>query len=219
MIKLSLFLSLIWCVFAVPKDVSVSYSISDTEHFKPLGVIKFKSSPNREADIGTKFDVSANTLTSLKRDIQTGIQSNADLYYLSFDDSTFITSLPLCLISDSNLAHKIDIVIGKDENNIASITLHPYSLVEASINGTCVDSHGVSKDFKNEAEFVIEVVRPNQIPPPDTLTFLTRIEKEQKARQAGGDADNRGFFQKYWVYIAVALVMLVVSNAMAPQEG
>uniref|UniRef100_A0A0K0ELI3 ER membrane protein complex subunit 10 n=1 Tax=Strongyloides stercoralis TaxID=6248 RepID=A0A0K0ELI3_STRER len=201
---------------AVPKDVVVKFAISDYKKTEVLGYLKFQHVYNSGPNITSYFSPEKNALKNLKNQIQNALQSDEQMYYLSLDNDKFITSLPLCILAESNLAHRLDVVIGEDENEIKSITLHPYESYIGHLNGTCPESKGLAKEFKKDPEFHVKIFRPIPIPNPDYRTFVKRLEKEKQQRAAGGDGDNRSFLQKYWLYIALFVLIFVISSAANP---
>uniref|UniRef100_A0A0K0FNM2 ER membrane protein complex subunit 10 n=1 Tax=Strongyloides venezuelensis TaxID=75913 RepID=A0A0K0FNM2_STRVS len=218
-ITILLFLTLCLCknLLAVPKDVNVKFGISDYKKVELLGHLTFEEAYNKGSNITSHFVPEKNALTYLKNQIQNALQTDEHMYYLSFDNGKFITSLPLCILAESNLAHRLDVVIGEEGDEIKSITLHPYETYTGHLNGTCPESKGLAKEFKKEPEFHVQIFRPIPIPNPDTQTFVKRLEKEKQQRAAGGEGDNRSFLQKYWLYIALFVLIFVISSAANPE--
>uniref|UniRef100_A0A0N4ZRB7 ER membrane protein complex subunit 10 n=1 Tax=Parastrongyloides trichosuri TaxID=131310 RepID=A0A0N4ZRB7_PARTI len=204
-------------VEAVPKDISVKFAISNYKDSENLGNLKFQQVFNTGSNVTAYFVSEKNALTNLKNKIQNAIQSDEQIYYLSLDNDKFITSLPLCILAESNLFHRLDVVLGEDENEVKSITLHPYDSYIGHLNGSCPESKGLAKEFKKDPEFYVQVFKSSPIPYPDTQTFVKKIEKEKQQRVAGGDGDNRSFLQKYWLYIALFVLLFVISSAANPE--
>jgi len=70
-----------------------------------------------------------------------------------------------------------------------------------------------SFDDQSEIKFdeVVNTNQPKYASGPDTAGFLEKIEKEM-AQRKNQNVDNRSFFQKYWIYIAIFVVMMTISG-------
>jgi len=58
---------------------------------------------------------------------------------------------------------------------------------------------------------IVHTKQPKYASGPDTAGFLEKVEKEMALRQ-NQNVDNRSFFQKYWLYIVIFLVVMVFNS-------
>ncbi|KZC07706.1 ER membrane protein complex subunit 10 [Dufourea novaeangliae] len=60
---------------------------------------------------------------------------------------------------------------------------------------------------------------PDGGPVPDTATYIQKLEREREARERGEAKDNRPYFLKYWMYIVLAFIFVVISSAINPEAA
>ena len=62
-------------------------------------------------------------------------------------------------------------------------------------------------------EFFTKVDYTQQAPPPipDTVSYIEKLETEKREKMMN-PPDNRGFLQKYWMYILPAVVILLLNS-------
>lgn len=69
--------------------------------------------------------------------------------------------------------------------------------------------------LRNGHNTTLQLRTPSAATPPDTATFIQKLESMNKEKTE--NKDNRSFFAKYWMYIVPIVVILVISNG--GQEG
>ncbi|CAG0917472.1 unnamed protein product [Notodromas monacha] len=73
------------------------------------------------------------------------------------------------------------------------------------------------KDFEFNTTLEIRTIEPGPI--PETASYIQKIEQEKLAKERGEGKDNRSFFSKYWMYIVIGLVFLMMTGANNPEQG
>ncbi|XP_063724230.1 ER membrane protein complex subunit 10-like [Symsagittifera roscoffensis] len=63
----------------------------------------------------------------------------------------------------------------------------------------------------DEFSTVVDYIAHSPSPAPDTQSFLDKIKEEQREKLAN-PPDNRGFLQKYWMYILPAVLILFMNS-------
>ncbi|TKR83020.1 hypothetical protein L596_016677 [Steinernema carpocapsae] len=122
-----------------------------------------------------------------------------------------------CLLLRSNLAHLFQVSIDPEKQTVFSIALFPDGLYEAGADYNNCEGVQLASDAKFSSN--VRVVKSGELPTPDTVSYLQKMERERHARQHGAQQDNRSFIAKYWMYIVPVVAFMVISNAIAPEQN
>uniref|UniRef100_A0AC34R985 Uncharacterized protein n=1 Tax=Panagrolaimus sp. JU765 TaxID=591449 RepID=A0AC34R985_9BILA len=119
--------------------------------------------------------------------------SKNGMYYLRSKD--LLTSNSACLLLRSNLAHSIAVTIDQERGSLESLTVFPDGIYDAGIDLLDCTDFDAAKPSKIKTQVVVTTVQ--ELPSPDTVSYLQRLEEEKRARQHGAAQDNRSFLAKY----------------------
>lgn len=123
---------------------------------------------------------------------------------------SFLSFVKACLLVESGLSDTITISVDQSGSVIA--------VTESSVCSIC---EGIQKSPSELQEFNTTIFFKNieQGPMPDTASYIQKMEREREARERGETKDNRSFFAKYWIYIVVFFLFIVVSSVANPEAG
>uniref|UniRef100_A0A915PJS6 ER membrane protein complex subunit 10 n=1 Tax=Setaria digitata TaxID=48799 RepID=A0A915PJS6_9BILA len=122
-----------------------------------------------------------------------------------------------CLMLQANGAHHFRLLLDTDHQNLQSLAVFPENLFAVEINYQFCKTKSFAEDIEIGGSVVVNTVK--ELPLPDTVSYIQKMEKERQARQHGAQQDNRSFIQKYWMYIAAALIFMVISNAATAEQS
>ncbi|XP_015429278.1 PREDICTED: ER membrane protein complex subunit 10 [Dufourea novaeangliae] len=125
---------------------------------------------------------------------------------VSGNEITFLTSVPACYLLGSDLENNIIIWLDSIGEPIA---------VSHTSSGPC----SVLSPFTNMWITNVVLKYPDGGPVPDTATYIQKLEREREARERGEAKDNRPYFLKYWMYIVLAFIFVVISSAINPEAA
>lgn len=124
----------------------------------------------------------------------------------SGSEITFLTSVPACYLLGSDLEDVITIWLDSADEPI---------VVSQSSPGPC----SIESPFTNMWTTNVIIKYPDGGPVPDTATYIQKLEREREARERGEAKDNRPYLSKYWMYIFLAFIFVVLSSATNPEAG
>ena len=113
-------------------------------------------------------------------------------FYLNF--SHYIASFQ-CLFLRSNLAHSIAVTVDQERGSVESLTLFPNGIYDAP--APALDCSDFVPEGTPKLSTKVTVTSVQELPAPDTVAYLQRLEEEKRARQHGATQDNRSFLAKY----------------------
>ncbi|VDK76725.1 unnamed protein product [Litomosoides sigmodontis] len=213
------------CVHAVGHwSISLQYSASAVDEFVPLGSITvdrafdnnytahFQSSVNPSNWRNNLLEAAKNGWTYRVK----AMNDNGDVQGYSEPVDGIITIRLQCLMLRANGAHHFRMLWDPDRQDLQSLAVFPENLNSVGINHFC-ETNDFTDDSKLRGSIVVNTV--NELPLPDSVSYIRKMEKERQARQHGAQQDNRSFIQKYWMYIAAALIFMVISNATTAEQG
>uniref|UniRef100_A0A0R3S1U7 ER membrane protein complex subunit 10 n=1 Tax=Elaeophora elaphi TaxID=1147741 RepID=A0A0R3S1U7_9BILA len=122
-----------------------------------------------------------------------------------------------CLMLQANGAHHFRVLLDPDRQNLQSLAVFPENLFSVGTNYHSCEANSFTEESKIKGSVVVNTI--NELPLPDAVSYIRKMEKERQARQHGAQQDNRSFIQKYWMYIVAALIFMIVSNATAAEQG
>uniref|UniRef100_A0A0N4ULP8 ER membrane protein complex subunit 10 n=1 Tax=Dracunculus medinensis TaxID=318479 RepID=A0A0N4ULP8_DRAME len=114
------------------------------------------------------------------------------------------------IILAANMDHQFRLLFNTDRQTIQSLAVFPGNVINHEEN--ILQTKDIVK-----GSITVNTIR--ELPLPDTMSYIQKMEKERQARQHGAQNDNRSFIQKYWMYIAAAVVLMVISNAAAAEQA
>jgi ER membrane protein complex subunit 10 len=90
--------------------------------------------------------------------------------------------------------------------------------VRQSVSGGALSDYQNLKQLDVEsklAEFntYISIKHTELAPIPDTSSFIQKMERERDLRERGETKDNRSCFAKYWMYIVLVAILVLISGA------
>ncbi|XP_076294875.1 ER membrane protein complex subunit 10 [Lasioglossum baleicum] len=121
-------------------------------------------------------------------------------------ETTFLTSVPACYLLGSDLEDIITIWLDSMAEPIAISQTSP---------GPC----SIQNPFTNMWTTDVVVKYPDGGPVPDTATYILKVEREREARERGEAKDNRPYLSRYWMYIFLAFIFVVLSAATNPEAA
>ncbi|XP_043251141.1 ER membrane protein complex subunit 10 [Colletes gigas] len=124
----------------------------------------------------------------------------------SGNEITFLTSVPACYLLGSDLEDVITIWLDSAAEPI---------VVSQTSPGPC----SLESPFTNMWTTNVIVKYPDGGPVPDTATYIQKLVREREARERGEAKDNRPYLSRYWMYIFLAFIFIVLSSATNPEAG
>ncbi|XP_053984236.1 ER membrane protein complex subunit 10 [Hylaeus anthracinus] len=124
----------------------------------------------------------------------------------SGNEITFLTSVPVCYLLGSDLEDIITVWLDSAAEPIAVSQTSP---------GPC----SLESPLTNMWTTNVIVKYPDGGPVPDTATYIQKLEREREARERGEAKDNRPYLSRYWMYIFLAFIFVVLSSAPNPEAG
>jgi hypothetical protein len=116
-----------------------------------------------------------------------------------------------CALYESRLSDKLTVHIDQTGNLIAT-----------SISPTipyCSGSAEISKNQLSNFNTTVFVQQTAVGPVPETQAYIQKLEQEKIEKAKGQQADNRGFFAKYWMYIVPVVIFFMMFQSMDPNAG
>ncbi|MFH4982223.1 hypothetical protein AB6A40_008932 [Gnathostoma spinigerum] len=212
-------LSLVFLVFVfilvTPWQIPVEYGTTEEGKFSPLGIIYAERL--YDGNFTGRFEASASAdsvFEALKRSID-----HDGLYIVRTTSGGSIIQgyNEPCLMTRASLMHDFRVGIDADRQIVLSLSVYPKNLYVAGKDYRKCDATILEKPRMIHGSVVLSSF--GELPSPDTISYIKKLEKEKLTRQQGAQQDNRSFIQKYWMYIAVAIVFMVISNAAASEQG
>ncbi|XP_031838363.1 ER membrane protein complex subunit 10 [Nomia melanderi] len=124
----------------------------------------------------------------------------------SGNEITFLTSVPACYLLGSDLEDVITVWLDSSGEPI---------VVSQTSPGPC----STENPFTNMWTTNVVVKYPDGGPVPDTATYIQKLEREREARERGEAKDNRPYLSRYWMYIFLAFIFIVLSAATNPEAA
>ncbi|KAL3990614.1 hypothetical protein ACH3XW_32505 [Acanthocheilonema viteae] len=196
-------------------SISLQYSASDIDDFISLGsIIVDRTIDNNYT---ARFQSSVNP-SKWKNDLLQAAKNGWTYRVKAHSDKGDVQGYnEPCLMLGANGAHHFRILLEPDRQDLQSLAVFPENLFSVGTNYHFCETNSFAEDSKIRGSVVVNTV--NELPLPDTVSYIRKMEKERQARQHGAQQDNRSFIQKYWMYIAAALIFMVISNATTTEQG
>jgi len=195
-------------------DVSSAQSTVILEHsfdqgpnpiFSKRGTITIQSLKNGAAHYMPEGPLSDEDRDQLK------LISKADGFYrirvstrAGAQQSYISTFIKACLLYEASLDDFITINVDL-AGNLLGLTIQtdvPY----------CAGAEVLDDDLSFHTHIHVAQTAPGPI--PETQLYIQKIEQEKADKAKGAQADNRGFFGKYWMYIVpLVIFMMFASNS------
>ncbi|XP_078053286.1 ER membrane protein complex subunit 10 [Augochlora pura] len=125
----------------------------------------------------------------------------------SGSEMTFLTSVPACYL------------IGSDLEDIITIWLdslgEPIAVTQTSPGPCSTETPLVTSMWTTD----VLVKYPDGGPVPDTATYILKVEREREARERGEAKDNRPYLSRYWMYIFLIFIFIVLTAATNPEAA
>ncbi|KAE9554117.1 hypothetical protein FO519_002654 [Halicephalobus sp. NKZ332] len=210
--RIFIFFSTFVCII-VAEDLKMDLEYSfDGSRFSSFGSLSIKQGldGNYTGSIKPNSGLDTVLLDGLKDSAK-----NGGLYYLRSGD--LLTSNFPCLFLRSNLAHSVAVTVDQERGSVESLTLFPQGIYDAPASDSDCSDFTAEGTPKLTAKVTVTSVQ--ELPSPDTVTYLQKIEDEKRSRQHGAAQDNRSFLAKYWMYIVPVVIFMVISGAMGGEEG
>uniref|UniRef100_A0A0M3I714 ER membrane protein complex subunit 10 n=1 Tax=Ascaris lumbricoides TaxID=6252 RepID=A0A0M3I714_ASCLU len=204
-------LSVVTCDWRIPLE----YSLSDNDVFTTLGTISVERS--FDGNYTARF-ISSADINELIKQMHHAITERY-LYRVRIkDDSGHIQGYNHpCLMLRANLAHQFRISLDTDRQLVHSLAVFPENLFVAGPDYERCVTHEIRSNATLRGSVALNTV--GELPIPDTMSYIQKMEKERLARQHGAQQDNRSFLQKYWMYIAAGFIFILISNAAAGEQN
>uniref|UniRef100_A0A8R1TQQ9 ER membrane protein complex subunit 10 n=1 Tax=Onchocerca volvulus TaxID=6282 RepID=A0A8R1TQQ9_ONCVO len=195
--------------------IDLQYSTSDIDDFVSLGSITMDRTFDN--NYTAHFQSSVNP-SKWQNDLLQAAK-NGWIYRVRADSDKEVVQgyNEPCLMLQTNGAHHFRLLLDPDHQNLQSLAVFPENLYSVGTNYHSCETELFVKDSKINGSVVVNTI--NELPLPDTVSYIQKMEKERQARQHGAQQDNRSFIQKYWMYIAAALIFMVISNATAAEQN
>ncbi|VDO35612.1 unnamed protein product [Brugia timori] len=211
--------------------IDLQYSASDADDFVPLGSITVDRTFDSNYTAYFQSSVNPNKWQS---DLLRATK-NGWIYRVRADnDKENVQGYnEPCLMLQANGAHHFRVLLDPDRQNLQSLAVFPENLFYVGTNYHFCETNSFAEESKIRGSVVVNTI--NELPlakrqffemctlmvslRPDTISYIRKMEKERQARQHGAQQDNRSFIQKYWMYIAAALIFMVISNATTAEQG
>uniref|UniRef100_A0A1I7Y2M3 ER membrane protein complex subunit 10 n=1 Tax=Steinernema glaseri TaxID=37863 RepID=A0A1I7Y2M3_9BILA len=198
--------------------IDVDYSVENDagagqSSYSPLGAILVDRLP--DGNFTGRFRA-ANGITAQLTEKLVEAAKNPQSIYRIRSGNVFSFNEP-CLLLRSNLAHLFHVSIDPQKQSIFSISVFPDGLYEAGADYANCQGVELAPDARFTAN--VRVLKSGELPTPDTVSYLQKMERERQNRQHGAQQDNRSFIAKYWMYIVPVVAFVVISNAMTPEQG
>ncbi|KAM3727654.1 ER membrane protein complex subunit [Dirofilaria immitis] len=213
-----LFLLLIYIQYIQAVDhwrIGLQYSVSDKDDFVSLGsIIVDKTFDNNY----TAHFQSLISPSKWHNDLVEAVK-NGWIYRVRVDnDKEDVQGYnEPCLMLQANGAHHFRLLLDPDRQNLQSLAIFPENLLSVGANYHSCETKSFAENNKISGSVIINTI--NELPLPDAVSYIRKMEKERQARQHGAQQDNRSFIQKYWMYIAAALIFMVISNATTAEQS
>ncbi|XP_073245641.1 ER membrane protein complex subunit 10-like [Porites lutea] len=200
---------------------TVEHCLSEEEDavFKPRGTIYVKTVKSSTGTISQTEPLSLDEVENLKDLALKDGYYRIQLRPKSMDggvgiDSSVSTFVKACSLFTSKLTETITLTLDN--------TGHLYGVGLIVPDGGCqaksLNWDAVSLPSQFNSSVVVMLQGTGQL--PDTQTYIQRLEKEKREKQAGKTQDNRSFLAKYWMYIVpVVIFMMLTSQQPEQQEG
>ncbi|KAK0407181.1 hypothetical protein QR680_019057 [Steinernema hermaphroditum] len=198
--------------------IDVDYSVQNDAgagqpSYSPLGAILIDRLP--DGNFTGRFRATDGITKQLEEKLVEAAKNPQSIYRVR-TGNVFSFNEP-CLLLRSNLAHLIQVAIDPQKQTIFSISLFPDGLYEAGADYNNCQGVQLAPNARFSAN--VRIVKSGELPTPDTVSYLQKMERERQARQHGAQQDNRSFIAKYWMYIVPVVAFVVISNAMTPEQG
>eukprot|EP00035_Acanthoeca_spectabilis_P039607 m.63705 g.63705 ORF g.63705 m.63705 type:complete len:224 (-) comp9675_c0_seq1:2258-2929(-) len=187
---------------AAPSTLVIEYSL-DGAAFTKRGEVTLKSSGGNSATISQPFE--AAHATSLYEVAEKGgnyilrVRRQGDPEDLAVQ--SFVSA---CSYYQSGMSDSITLYL--DEND------RPQS-VQVSSTGKCKATMKKKKITKFRSNFAIK--RGDKGPQPFVEEYVAKMEE----RQNGEGEEQKGFFQKYWMYLVPVYLFILLSQAGGGEDG
>uniref|UniRef100_A0A0N5CPQ2 ER membrane protein complex subunit 10 n=1 Tax=Thelazia callipaeda TaxID=103827 RepID=A0A0N5CPQ2_THECL len=122
-----------------------------------------------------------------------------------------------CLMLKVNGAHHFRLLLDSARQELQSLTVFPENLFSVGPNYHICETESFEDINKIRGSVAVDTIK--ELPLPDTISYIQKMEKERQSRQHGAQQDKRSFIQKYWMYIVAAIVFMVISNAAAGEQS
>lgn len=112
-----------------------------------------------------------------------------------------------CALYESRLSDKLTLHVDLSGNLIAASlsTVLPY----------CSGDVRLANHDLTQFNTTVDVEQMVAGPAPETQAYIQKLEQEKIEKAKGQQADNRGFFAKYWMYIVPALIFVMMSQSLS----
>ncbi|EFO19165.1 hypothetical protein LOAG_09329 [Loa loa] len=195
--------------------VDLQYSASDTDDFILLGTITVDRTLDN--NYTAYFESSVNP-SKWQSDLLQAAK-NGWTYRVRVDsDKEDVQGYnEPCLMLRANGVHHFRVFLDPDHQNLQSLAIFPENLFTVGTNYHFCETDSFTEGSKIRGSVIVNTI--NELPLPDAVSYIRKMEKERQARQHGAQQDNRTFIQKYWMYIAAALIFMVISNATTAEQS
>ena len=92
----------------------------------------------------------------------------------------------------------------QERGSVESLTLFPNEIYDAPISALDCSEFVPEGSPKPTAKVTVTSVQ--ELPAPDTVAYLQRLEEEKRSRQHGAAQDNRSFLAKYVSFCKLDLI-------------
>lgn len=216
LIRLLLFITTIFTLGLCEWQIPVQYSLAGgDDDFKSLGLITIERT--FDGNYTGKFNSNADTNVIWNEFIDAA--NGGRFYRVRAETAKGIIQgyNEPCLMLRSKLAHQFRLSIDSDRETLLSLSVFPEGLYAAGPDYRVCDIKEIEKAERLRGSVSVSTI--GELPLPETVSYIQKMEKERQARQHGAQQDNRSFLQKYWMYIAAAVLFMVISNAAAGDQG
>lgn len=127
------------------------------------------------------------------------------------NDHFVYSFMKACALYESRLSDRVSVHVDMSGN-----------LISSSISASVPYCSGITVgDYElNQFNSTVEVQQTVLGPAPETQAYIQKLEQEKMEKAKGQQADNRGFFAKYWMYIVPLLIFMVLfQNNVDPNGG
>jgi ER membrane protein complex subunit 10 len=130
-------------------------------------------------------------------------------FYTNFNEISF-----QCQLIHSQL-NEILYVTFDHNSAVIGINHRPVNLEATPDNCNSITDNDI--DLLYEFSTVVTLKTIEFAPVPDTVGFISKMEKEREAHDRGETKDTRSFIAKYWMYIVPAVILLLISGVTNPE--